>query len=46
VPCDLEAQCRLADASDTGQRDESMLGKEVQDLPDLGVSADEFGETA
>jgi hypothetical protein len=46
VPCDLEAQCRLADASDTGQRDEPVLGKEAEDLLDLGVSADEFGDTA
>src|SRR5215471_13402689 len=45
LPSDLDAQCSLADASDTRKCDEPMLSNEIQDLPELGVSADELGET-
>ena len=43
VSCDLEAEPRLADAAGAGQRDEAMGGAEVQDLVELGVAADQFG---
>ena len=45
MPCDFEAQCRLADASDTGQRDEPVLGDEIKDLLYIFVATDEFGNT-
>ena len=43
VSCDLKAEPGLADASGAGQGDEAMGGAEVQDLGQLGVAADQFG---
>jgi len=43
LSCDLEAKPRLADASGAGQGDQAVGGAKAQDLGQLGVTADQFG---
>src|SRR5205807_560726 len=41
--CDLEPEARLADPSGTRQCDQALGGGKAQDLVDLDVAADQFG---
>jgi hypothetical protein len=43
VSCDLAAEACLADTSGTDQGDEAVGGGEAQDLAQLVVAADQFG---
>jgi hypothetical protein len=41
--CSCKREPRLADTASAGQRDEALRGGEVQDLAQLVVAADQFG---
>ncbi len=41
MPCDLQAQSRLADAAGADQGDQPMRGDQVRDVSELSLSADQ-----